>query len=128
MSVKTFTFTECVIIIAYLGFMQSVDSEQTNQSPAKKEASGFGPARREKGSDSIKRPDYTIEDLLEQIPDDHSNSKKANDEPFGPHREEKGSNSIKRPDYTLKDLLDQVKENSSHDEIDTGRPVGNEVW
>lgn len=128
MSVKTFTFTECVIIIAYLGFMQSVDSEQTNQSPAKKEARGFGPARSEKGSDSIKRPDYTIEDLLEQIPADHSYGKKANDEPFGPHRAEKGSNSIKRPDYTLKDLLDQVKENSSHDEIDTGRPVGNEVW
>ena len=127
MSVNTFTFTECVIIIAYLGFMQSVDRELTNKSPAKKEASGFGPARREKGSDSIKRPDYTIEDLLEQIPDDHSNSKKAKDEPFGPHRAEKGSNSVKRPDYTLKDLLDHVKENSSHDEIDTGCPVGNEV-
>lgn len=128
MSANTFTFTECVFIIAYLGFMQSFDKEQTNQSPAKKKASGFGLARREKGSDSIKRPDYTIEDLLEQIPDDHSNNRKAKDEPFGPHRAEKGSDSIKRPDYTLKDLLDQVKENCSHDEIDSGPPVGNEVW
>ena len=128
MSVNTITFTECVIIIAYLAFIRSVEMEQTNQSPAKKEASEFGAARREKGSDSIKRPDYTIEDLLEQIPDDHSNSKKAKDGPFGPHRVEKGSNSIKRPDYTLKDLLDQVKENGSQDEIDTGCPLGNEVW
>ena len=70
----------------------------------------FCPPRTETESDSIKRPDYTIEDLLEQIPDDHSNNKKSKDKPFGPHRAEKGSNSIKRPDYTLKDLLDQVNE------------------
>lgn len=129
MSKKTFTFTECVIVIAsYLGFLQSADREQTDQPPRKKEADAFGPSRNEKGSDSIKRPDYTLKDLLAQIPEDGSNSKKAKDIPFGPPRAEKGSDSVKRPDYTLKDLLDQVKENSSHDEIDTGPPVGNEVW
>lgn len=128
MSEKTFTFTECVIVIAHLGFLQSVNREQTDQSPTKKEADAFGPPRNEKGSDSIKRPDYTLEDLLAQIPEDSSNSKKAKASSFGPPRKEKGSDSIKRPDYTLKDLLDQIKENSSHDEIDTGPPVGNEVW
>ncbi|RKU08081.1 hypothetical protein C6501_16960 [Candidatus Poribacteria bacterium] len=127
MSEKTFTFTECVIVIACLGFLQSVNREQPDQPPKKKEADVFGPPH-EKGSDSIKRPDYTLENLLAQIPEDDSNSKKAKDAPFGPPRREKGSDSIKRPDWTLKDLLDQVKENSSHDEIDTGPPVGNEVW
>ena len=87
MSENMFTSTECVIIIAYLCYLQSVNREQTDRPPTEKEVSEFGPPRREKGSDSIKRPDYT-----------------------------------------LKDLLDQVKENSSHDEIDTGPPVGNEVW
>lgn len=128
MSEKTFTFTECVIVIACLGFLQSVNREQADQSPAKKEVEAFGPPRNEKGSDSIKRPDYTLEDLLAQIPEDGANRKKVKDASFGPPRREKGSGSIKRPDWTLKDLLDQVKENSSHDEIDTGPPVGNEVW
>lgn len=128
MSEKTFTFTECVIVIAYLCYLQSINREQTDQPPRKKEVDAFGPPRNEKGSDSVKRPDYTLEDLLAQMPKDGSNSKKAKDVPFGPPRTEKGSDSIKRPDYTLKDLLDQVKENGSHDEIDTGPPVGNEVW
>lgn len=128
MSEKTFTFTECVIVIACLGFLQFVNRKQTDQPPTKKETDVFGPPGNEKGSDSIKHPDYTLEDLLAQMPGDNSNSKKAKDVPFGPPRTEKGSDSIKYPDYTLKDLLDQIKENSSHDEIDTGPPVGNEVW
>lgn len=128
MSEKMFTFPECLIMIAYLGFLQSVNREQVDRSTSEKEVSASGPPRREKGSDSIKRPDYTLEDLLTQIPETNSKSKKAKVTPFGPPRTEKGSYPLKRPDYTLKDLLDQVTENSSHDEIDTGPPVGNEVW
>ncbi|MCY3549598.1 MAG: hypothetical protein OXH39_03995 [Candidatus Poribacteria bacterium] len=128
MSKKTFTFTECLIVIAFLGYQQFINREQTDQAPAEKKVSEFGPPRNEKGSDSIKRPDYTLEDLLAQISEDNANSNKAKAAPFGPPRTEKGSYPLKRPDYTLKDLLDQVKENSSHDEIDTDPPVGNEVW
>lgn len=128
MSEKTFTFTECLIVIASLGYLQSINCEQRDQSLAEKEVSAFGPPRNEKGSDSIKRPDYTLEDLLAQMPEDNTNNNKTKAAPFGPPRTEKGSYPLKRPDYTLKDLLDQVKENSSQDEIDTGSPVGNEVW
>ena len=128
MSENMFTSTECSLIIAYLCYLQSVNRELTDRSSAEKEMSEFGPPRNEKESSSIKRPDYTLEDMLAQIPVDNSNNKKAEDAPFGPPRAEKGSDSIKRPDYTLKDLLEQVKENSSHDEIDTGPPVGNEIW
>ena len=125
---KTFTFTEVLIVIASLGYLQSINREQTDQSRVKEEVTAFGPARNEKGSDSIKRPDYMLEDLLAQMPEDNANNNKAKAAPFGPPRTEKGSYPLKRPNYTLKDLLDQVKENSSHDEIDTGPPVGNEVW
>jgi hypothetical protein len=128
MSEKMFTFPECLIMIAYLGFLQSVNGEQTDRSPAEKEVSEFGPPHTEKGSESIKHPDYTLEDLLTQMPKTNAKNKKAKVTPFGPPRTEKGSYPLKRPDYTLKDLLDQVTENSSHDEIDTGPPVGNEVW
>lgn len=128
MSEKTFTLNECLIVIAYLCYLQSVNQEQAGLPPTEKEANEFGPPRNEKGSDSIKHPDYPLEDLLAQIPEDNTNNKKAKDKPFGPPRTEKGSYPLKRPDYTLQDLLDQITENSSHDEIDTGPPVGNEVW
>lgn len=128
MSEKTFTFTECLIVIASLSYLQSINREQTDQSPANKKVSAFGVPRNEKGSNSIKRPDYTLEDLLAQMPKNNANSNNAKAAPFGPPRKEKGSYPLKRPDYTLKDLLDEVKENSSHDEIDTDPPVGNEVW
>ena len=77
MSKKTFTFTECLIVIAFLGYQQFINREQTDQAPAEKKVSEFGPPRNEKGSDSIKRPDYTLEDLLAQISEDNANSNKA---------------------------------------------------
>ncbi len=128
MSEKTFTSTECLIVIAYLGFLQSVNREQVDRSLAEREVSEFGPPRTEKGSESIKHPDYTLEDLLTQMPETNAKNKKAKVTPFGPPRAEKGSYPLKRPDYTLKDLLDKVTEKNSHDEIDTGPLVGNEVW
>lgn len=36
MSEKTFTFTECVIVIAYLCYLQSINREQPDQPPTKK--------------------------------------------------------------------------------------------
>ena len=32
------------------------------------------------------------------------------------------------PTYTLDELLDQVTPENRHDEVDWGRPVGDEVW
>ena len=126
MSEKMFTFTECLIMIAYLGFLQSWRTDRSVS--REKEVSEFGPPHTEKGSESIKHPDYTLEDLLTQMPETNAKNKKAKVTPFGPPRAEKGSYPLKRPDYTLKDLLDKVTEKNSHDEIDTGPPVGNEVW
>ena len=35
---------------------------------------------------------------------------------------------VKPPDLTLEDLLAQVTEDNVHGEVDTGAPVGREVW
>ena len=115
-------------MIASLGYLQSINYEQSDQSPVEKVVSEFGPPHNEKGSGSLKRPDYTLEDLLAQIPEDQTNARKAQAAPFGPPRKEKGSYPLKRPNYTLKDLLDQITEDNLHDEIDAGPPVGKEVW
>lgn len=34
----------------------------------------------------------------------------------------------RQPAEQLEDLLDQVTESNQHGEVDTGLPVGNEVW
>lgn len=36
--------------------------------------------------------------------------------------------STKRPKYTLEELLEGLTEDQLHGEIDTGPPVGREVW
>lgn len=35
---------------------------------------------------------------------------------------------VARTNWTLEELLEGVNENNLHNEIDTGSPVGNEVW
>ena len=128
MSEKTFTSTECSILIAYFCYLRSVHQEQTDEFPAEKGVGEFERTCNEKGSNSVKCTNYTLEDLLAQIPEDRTNDKKVQAAPFGPPRKEKGSYPLKRPNYTLKDLLDQITEDNLHDEIDAGPPVGNEVW
>ena len=128
MSERTLTSTECLIIVAYISFLQSVNGKHTNSSVGEGGIDKFGPPREEKGSSSVESPNYTLEDLLAQIPADNPNGEKAKSTPFGPPRAEKGNYPLKHPNYTLKDLLDEVPEHSSHDEVDTGPPVGNEVW
>jgi len=34
----------------------------------------------------------------------------------------------RKPRYELADLLDKVSKKNRHEEIDTGKPVGREVW
>lgn len=128
MSEKTFTSTECSILIAYFCYLRSVHREQTDEFHAEKGVGEFESTCNEKGSNSVKRPNYTLEDLLARISEDRTNNKKVQAAPFGPPREEKGSYPLKRPNYTLKDLLDQITEDNLHDEVDAGPPVGNEVW
>ena len=128
MSKKTFTFAECSTLIAYFCYLRSVHREQTDKLYAKKRTGDFKQTRNEKGCYSVKHPNYTLEDLLGQIPEDRTSDRKAQAAPFGPPRKEKGSYPLKRPNYTLEDLLDQITEDNLHDEIDAGPPVGNEVW
>lgn len=35
---------------------------------------------------------------------------------------------INEKEYSLEELLDKVTESNLHGEVDTGEPVGNEIW
>ena len=74
MSEKTFTSTECSILIAYFCYLRSVHQEQTDEFHAERGVGEFEPTCNEKGSNSVKRPNYTLEDLLAQIPEGRPNN------------------------------------------------------
>ena len=45
-----------------------------------------------------------------------------------PHRAERVNRPIKRPRRNLTEVLAQAPEHNEYKEVDTGCPVGNEVW
>ena len=77
----------------------------------------------------VKKPAYTLSDLLAQIPDDTSQDEEA--EAVVPNRsipeEAYSPANVSKPTYTLEDLLAQITEDNLHDEVDTGPAVGNEI-
>ncbi|RKU31023.1 hypothetical protein C6499_05175 [Candidatus Poribacteria bacterium] len=96
-------------------------------------ASDAPPSKKEKGP--VPAPDYTLEELLENIPEPDVSDKKAaiaaSDVP--PSKKKKGP--VPAPDYTLEELLENIPEPSSKGpepgssgEVDTGEPVGEEIW
>ena len=96
----------------------------SNDIPSAKEASGDVPP-----------PDYTLEELLANIPDPDllTENQVAVDNDAPPPKKE--SEPVPPPDYTLEELLANVPEpdcktlaSRSSEEVDTGKPVGKEVW
>ena len=49
-------------------------------------------------------------------------------DPEKPHRAERANRPIKRPRRKLTEVLAQAPEHNEYNEVDTGCPVGNEVW
>ena len=96
-------------------------------------SSDVPPCKKERGP--VHPPDYTLEELLENIPEPDVSDKEvavaSSDVP--PCKKERGP--VHPPDYTLEELLEnipepssEVPEPSSSSEVDTGQPVGEEVW
>ena len=48
--------------------------------------------------------------------------------PQKPHRTPPPPRRRQKPKFTLEELLTQMPDDDEHSEIDTGPPVGNEVW
>ena len=73
MPLETMSSQECLVIFAYLNFLQSLNRKQATASAVEGEAKTdeFGPPRREKGNYPLKRPNYTLDDLLAQVTEDN---------------------------------------------------------
>jgi len=84
---------------------------------------------------SVPPPDYTLEELLANVPEPDllTENQVAVDNDVPPPKKE--SEPVPPPDYTLEELLANVPEpncktlaSRSSEEVDTGKPVGKEVW
>ena len=80
--------------------------------------------RPEKVGRPVTRPRVKLSDLLAQ----EANSTESGDDPFKLHRPEKVGRPVTRPRVKLSDLLAQESDDTAAEEVDTGPPVGNEVW
>ena len=73
-------------------------------------------------------PRVKLADLLAQDSDTKGSDDAMNIAPFRRHRPEKVGRPATLPRVKLADLLAQEADDTASEEIDTGPPVGNEVW
>ena len=116
-------------------------AEELKQSPDSEQVKAPSPAKRTRTEEPrirVRKPDYTLEDLLAQLPKSETPESNADAEtaaakgyatqPVREYPEEAYDFEFEDPGYTLEDLLAQVTEDNRHEVVDFGPPVGKEVW
>ncbi len=86
------------------------------------------PHRPEKVGRPTTRPRVKLADLLAQEANMTGSNDAVNRKPFKLHRPEKVGRPTTRPRVKLADLLAQETDDTTSGEVDTGPPVGNEIW
>ena len=127
------TTQECVILFAYLGYVKTpkvprVSIEKHSFNKEVKYASCDKPHRPEPVRNRSKKPKYTLNDLLSQMPEYEEFFEAVKSGKLKPHRPEPVRNRSKKPKYTLDDLLAKLTDDNRHEEVETGGAVGNEEW
>ena len=86
------------------------------------------PHRPESVGRPVTRPRVKLADLLAQDADITGSDDPIKVAPFKPHRPERMGRPATLPRVKLADLLAQETDDAASEEIDTGPPVGNEIW
>ena len=133
MSIKKMTFQECVIFLAYLIYITTMNDRINKKNDYIKIendylSNQYIPHRTESKRNSKKNNKQTLEDLLKQMTDYPAISKQVEKGKIKPHRPEPIRNRKRNVKQTLEDLLKQISEDSEHEEVDSGSAVGSEVW
>ena len=107
------------------------DNEEEFSMKVRNQPLGSGmpkPHRSEKVGRLVTRPRVKLADLLAQDTDITGSDDAVPVAPFKRHRSEKVGRPATLPRVKLADLLAQETDDTASDEVDTGPPVGNEVW
>ena len=86
------------------------------------------PHRSEKVGRPATLPRVKLATLLTQSTDTTGSDDAVNTVPFRKHRSEKVGRPATLPRVKLVDLLAQETDDAASEEVDTGQPVGNEIW
>ncbi|MDE0017519.1 hypothetical protein F4141_24405 [Candidatus Poribacteria bacterium] len=129
------SYKECLIFIAYVKYFRtssvprSAGDRQVNTSLVPSRAAKDVPSKPHRTSPPRRRqkPKFTLEELLSQMPDYDLFCEVVKSGKFKPHRTPPPPRR-RKPKFTLKELLTQMPDDGGHNEIDTGPPIGNEVW
>ena len=129
------SYKECLIFIAYVKYLRtssalrSAGDRQVNASLFPSRAAKDVPSKPHRTPPPRRRqkPKFTLEELLSQMPDYDLFCEAVKSAKLKPHRTPPPPRR-RKPKFTLKELLTQMPDDGGHDEIDTGPPIGNEVW
>ncbi len=133
MSDVKITTQECVIFFAFLNYIKMpkeyrVSIEKSGCNEEMKSAVCDKPHRPEPVRNRSKKPEYTLDDLLSQMPEYKDFFEAVKSGKLKPHRPEPVRTRSKNPKYSLDELLSQLNDDNRHEEVETGSAVGNEEW
>lgn len=128
------SYKECLIFIAYVKYLRTSSAPRaaedkqvtTSTVPSGATAVNSKP-HRTPPPPHRRKPKFTLEELLSQLPDYNLFCEAVKSGKLKPHRTPPPSRR-RKPKFTLKELLAQMPNDDEHGEIDTGPSVGNEVW
>ena len=134
MSLEMMSSQECLILIAYLGFLKSLNGENKKQTLVSEvikatenpSAHPEGAHRPEPVRQRGNKSGQTLQEFLSQTPDYKAHYRDVKEGKLKPHRPEPVRRR-KKPQHTLEELLAQTTDDNSHAEVDTGPAVGSEV-
>ena len=130
------SYKECLIFIAYVKYLRtssvlrSAGDKQVNASVIPSGAAKDVPNKPHRTPPPPRRqkPKFTLKELLSQMPDYDLFCEAVKSGKLKPHRTPPPPRRRQKPKFTLKELLTQMPDDGGHNEVDTGPPVGNEVW
>ena len=128
------SYKECLIFIAYVKYLRtssvprSAEDEQvaTSAVPSGTTDVSIKP-HRTPPPPRRRKPKFTLEELLAQMPDYDLFCEAVKSGKLKPHRTPPPPRR-RKPKFTLEELLAQMPEDGGQGEVDTGPSVGNEVW
>ena len=127
------SYKECLIFIASVKYLRtssmsrSEKNEQvaTSAVPSRATDVTIKPHRTPLSSRRQRKPKFTLEELLSQMPDYDLFCEAVKSGKLKPHRTPPPPRR-RKPKFALEELLAQMPDDDGHGEIDTGPSVGNE--
>lgn len=127
------SYKECLIFIAYVKYLSTssvprgAEDKPVTTSTVSSGATGVTNKPHRTPPPRRRKPKFTLEELLSQMPDYDLFCEAVKSGKLKPHRTPPPPRR-RKPKFTLEELLAQMPDDDRHSEIDTGPSVGNEVW